>query len=106
MREETAEQERDKHFSTIRPVIPMRQEWRVKEKTDAPEPMTSDDGMDLLDDDESQLIKDGSPLPTGMDINMVFMLPPEFRGAEVKVAQMCLGPKRLFLRSLKSQAST
>jgi hypothetical protein len=44
--------------------------------------MTPDDDMDLLDDDESLLIKDGSPLPTDMDINMVFTLPAEFRGVE------------------------
>jgi hypothetical protein len=32
MREEAAEKERDEHFNTIWPVIPMKQEWRVKEK--------------------------------------------------------------------------
>jgi hypothetical protein len=46
--------------------------------------------MDLLDDNKSPLIKDGSPPPTDMDINMVFTLPAEFRGAEEEVAQMCL----------------
>jgi hypothetical protein len=51
--------------------------------------------MDLLDDEEAPLIKDGSPLPIGMDINMVFMLPAEFRGAEEEVAQMCLDPKEV-----------
>jgi hypothetical protein len=56
-------------------------------------PMTSNNDMDLLDDDESLLIKDGSLPPTSMDINMVFMLSAEFRGAEEEVAQMCLGPK-------------
>jgi hypothetical protein len=49
--------------------------------------------MDLLDDDEAPLIKDGSPPPTGMDINMVFTLPAKLRGAMEEVAQMCLGPK-------------
>jgi hypothetical protein len=49
--------------------------------------------MDLLDDDESPLIKDGSPPPIGMDINLVFTLPTEFRGAEEEVTQMCLSPK-------------
>ncbi len=53
----------------------------------------SDDDMDLLDDDQPPLIKDGSPPPTGMDINMVFTLPTEFRGAEEEATQMCLGPK-------------
>jgi hypothetical protein len=67
----------------------------VKEKVNVSTPMTSDDDMDLLDDDEAPLIKDGSPPLTGMDINMVFMLPTEFRGVEEEVAQMCLGPKEV-----------
>jgi hypothetical protein len=67
----------------------------VKEKVNVSIPMTSDDDMDLLDDDEAPLIKDGSPPLTGMDINMVFMLPTEFRGVEEEVAQMCLGPKEV-----------
>jgi hypothetical protein len=67
----------------------------VKEKVNVSIPMTSDDDMDLLDDDEVPLIKDGSPPLTGMDNNMVFMLPTEFRGVEEEVAQMCLGPKEV-----------
>jgi hypothetical protein len=86
MREEAAEKERDEHFNTIQLVIPMKQEWRVKEKVDASAPMSSDDDMDLLDDDEAPLIKDGSPPPTCKDINMVFTLPDEFRGVEEEVA--------------------
>jgi hypothetical protein len=49
--------------------------------------------MDLLDDDESLLIKDGSPPLTGMDINMVLMLLAEFMGVKEEIAQLCLGPK-------------
>jgi hypothetical protein len=63
-------------------VILMKQEWRVKEKVSTPTTMTSDDDMDLLDDDEALLIKDMSPPPTGMDINMVFTLPAKFRGID------------------------
>jgi hypothetical protein len=74
-------------------VIQTRQEWRVKEKADTPAPMTSNDDMDLLDDDEPPLIKEGSPPPISMDANMVFMLPDEFRGVKEEVAQMYLGPK-------------
>jgi hypothetical protein len=92
MRGEAVEKERDEYFNIIRPVISMKQDWRVKEKVDTPAPMTSDDDMDLLDDDEAPLIKDGSPPPIGMDINMVFTLVAEFRGIE-EVAQMCLSPK-------------
>jgi hypothetical protein len=86
LREEAAEKERDKHFNIVRPMFPTKQEWRMKEKTSTPTLTTSDDDMDLLDDDESPLIKDGSPSPIGMDINMVFTLPAEFRGAEEEVA--------------------
>jgi hypothetical protein len=65
----------------------------VKEKADIPALMTFDDDMDLRDDDEAPMIKDGSLPPTDMDINMVFTLPAEFEGIEKEVAQMCLGPK-------------
>jgi hypothetical protein len=97
MRKEVAEKERGEHFNDIRLVIPMRQEWRVKEKADTLAPTTSNDDMDLLDDDEAPLIKDGSSPPTRKDINMVFMLPTKFRGAEDEVAQMCLNPKEAML---------
>jgi hypothetical protein len=58
LREEAVKKERDEYFNTIRPVIPMKQEWRVKEKANTPALMASNDNMDLLDDDESPLIKD------------------------------------------------
>jgi hypothetical protein len=44
------------------------------------------------------LIKDWSPPSTGMDINMVFTLSAEFKGAEEEVAQMCLGPKEAMFK--------
>jgi hypothetical protein len=66
-------------------MIPTKQEWRVKEKTNTPALMTSDDEMDPLDDDESLLIRDGSPPPTDMDINMVFMSSATFRGVEGEI---------------------
>jgi hypothetical protein len=98
LREEVVEKERNEHFNTIRPMLPTKQEWRVKEKVSNPALTASDDDMDLLDDDESALIKDGSPPPTSMDINMVFMLPTEFRGAKKEVAQMCLDPKKVVFK--------
>jgi hypothetical protein len=73
-------------------MIPTKPEWRVKEKTSTHALMTSNDDMDLLDDDESPLIKDGSPPLTDMDINMVFLLLAEFRGVEEEIAQMFLVP--------------
>jgi hypothetical protein len=88
LREEVTEKERDKHFNIIRSIILTKQEWRKKEKTSTPMLIASDDIIDLLDDDESPLIKDGSPPPTGMDINMVFTLPAKFRGVEEEITQM------------------
>jgi hypothetical protein len=90
LREEVVQKKRDKHFNTIQPMFLTMEEWRVKEKTSAPALIAFDDDMDLLDDGESPLIKDGSLPPTDMDINMVFTLPAKFRGAEEEVVQMCL----------------
>jgi hypothetical protein len=73
-------------FNTIQPMFPTKQEWRVKEKADIPAPTTSNDNKDLPDNDKSLLIKNGSPPPIDKDINMVFRLPAEFRGAEDEVA--------------------
>jgi hypothetical protein len=76
----------------------------VKEKTSTPTLMASDDNIDLLDDDESLLIKDGSSPLTGMDINMGFTLPTEFRGAKEEDAQMCLGPKEAMFEKLEESS--
>jgi hypothetical protein len=95
MMEEASEKEGDEYFNTVRLVIPMKQQWRVKEKVNALAPTTSDNDMDLLDDDKALLIKDGSPPLTSMDINMMFTLPAEFRGVEEEAAQMCLNPKKV-----------
>jgi hypothetical protein len=61
--------------------------------------MTFDDDMDLLDDDEAPLIKNGSLPLTTRDINMVFTL-----SAEEEVAQMCLGPKEVVFEKLEESS--
>jgi hypothetical protein len=50
----------------------------VKEKTSPLALKAFDGDMDLLDDDESPLIKDEPSPLTSMDINIVLMLPVEF----------------------------
>jgi hypothetical protein len=95
LREEAIEKERYKHFNTIGPMFPTKQEWRINEKASTPVLIASDNDMNLLDDDESPLIKDGTSPPIGMDINMVFMLPSEFRRDDEVVAQLYLGPKEI-----------
>jgi hypothetical protein len=72
----------------------------VKEKVVAPALTVSNNDMDLLDDDKSSLIKDGSLPPTNVDINMVFMLPTEFIGVKEEVAQMCLSANEVMFEKL------
>jgi hypothetical protein len=74
----------------------------VKEKASNPTLTASDDDMDLLDDDESSLIKGRFLPPTDMDINMIFTLSAEFRGAEDEIAQMCLDPKEVVFKNEES----
>jgi hypothetical protein len=66
--------------------------------------VASDNNMDLLDDSESLLIKDGSLPLTSMDIDMVFTLPDEFRGAEEEITQMCLGSKGAMFENLEQSS--
>jgi hypothetical protein len=76
----------------------------VKEKVNAPAPITFADDRDRLDDDEATLIKDECLPPTGMDINMVFTMPAVFRGMEEEVAQMCLSPKEAVFENPKESS--
>jgi hypothetical protein len=89
LREEAAEKERDEHFNAIWLMIPAKKEWRVKEKSGMSVHTTSNDDMDLLDNEESPLIKDGSP-PLA-SIQPLIM----FRGVYDEIAQLCLGPKEV-----------
>jgi hypothetical protein len=85
-------------------MIPLKQEWRMKERTIMPALTTFDDDMDLLDDDEFPLIKDGSLPPIDMDINMVFTLSVDFKGVKEEIIQMCLGPKEAIFKKPKESS--
>jgi hypothetical protein len=87
--EEKAKKEREKNFNAIKQMQSPKKVWKPKQVEKVEEVFSSDDDMDLLD---SPLIKDGSPPPEGMDINMVHFLPAEF-AIEEEVAQLCLGSK-------------
>jgi hypothetical protein len=104
LREETTKKERDEYFNDIRPMIPLKQEWRVKERTIMPALTTFDDDMDLLDDDEFPLIKDVSLPSIDMDINMVFTLSVDFKGVKEEIIQMCLGPKEAIFKKPKESS--
>jgi hypothetical protein len=69
-------------------------------------PCTHDlnDDMVLLDDGESPPIKDESSPPISIDINMVFTLSAELRGAEEEVTQMCVIPKEVVFEKPKESS--
>ena len=92
LREARAEKLRDEIFNEIKPMVPVRREWRVK-SVETPVQALDDDEDDLLDYEGSPMIKNDTPPHESMDINMVFTLPSEFRVAGEEVAQLCLGPK-------------
>jgi hypothetical protein len=105
MREEAAKKERDEHFNAMHSVIPMKQEWRVKEKVDVPAPMTSDDDIDLLDEEEAPLIKDGSATDRYGHQHGVHTA-GRVQGLRRRPLRCVLAQRRPCSRSPKSQANT
>jgi hypothetical protein len=107
LREGAAKKERDEHFNNIRLVIPLKQEWRVNEKTNTPVLTASHYHMDLLDDDESPLIK-----RTGLRLQPAWISTwcsccQARSGTSRRRSLRCtLVLRRSCLRSLMSRAST
>ncbi|WVZ82538.1 hypothetical protein U9M48_029792 [Paspalum notatum var. saurae] len=94
VREDEAEKARDEWLNEIKPTVPVRKEWRAKPVKAPAVPAHSDDEDDMLDDEGSPVIKDGSPPHDAMDMNMVFILPSEFQAVEEsETAQLYLGPQ-------------
>jgi hypothetical protein len=92
LRKDEAEKRRDEWFNEARPMIHVRKEWKAKPVV-VSSPTPSEDEDDLLSNDGSPVIRNGSP-PDNMEINMVFTLPLEFRAVEEsETTQLCLGPK-------------
>jgi hypothetical protein len=98
--------ERDEHFNDIRPVIPMKHGWRVKEKANTPAPMISDDNMDLLDNEEAPLIEDGSCHRLVWTSTWCSRCRPSSGVPRSRSLRCVLALKRSCSRSPKSQAST
>ena len=70
--------------------------------------------LDDMDDDsgeepDSPLVRDGTPPPQPMDVNMVFTLPAEFKAnsdtLEEAIAQLCLGLKATTFKKPKDYKS-
>jgi hypothetical protein len=106
LREEVAKKKKDEHSNTIQPMIPTKQEWRVKEKTSMPTLTTSNDDMDLLDDDESPLMKDESPSPLEWMSTWYLHCWPSSEVSRRRLLSHALVPRKSCSRSPRSQAST
>ena len=61
--------------------------------------------MDALEEETDMLDYESTPVHEGMDINMVYYLPAEFRAVDEQgeVAQLDFGPKTQYSRSQKNQ---
>ena len=73
-------------------------------QVEVPTVSPSDDGDDMLD--EYMMIRDDSAPHNGMDVNIFFILPLEFRAIDEKVSQLNLDSKEAIFESLKNRANT
>ena len=133
MAEQEAEKQRDKLFNDTRPMVPPKQVWRPKKIQDTaastsitaiPTSPKEDDAIDMtssatlltypslgqisesvdaLEEEADMLDYECTPVHEGMDINMVYYLPAEFRavGEEGEVAQLDFGPKNAIFEKPK-----
>ena len=133
MAEQEAEKQRDKLFNDTRPMVPPKQVWRPKQiqdtststsittiptspKEDDATYMTScatlltypslgqiSESVDALEEEADMLDYESTPVHEGMDINMVYYLPAEFRAVdeEGEVAQLDFGPKNAIFEKPK-----
>ena len=133
MAEQEAEKQRDKLFNDTRPMVPAKQMWRPKQIqdtsastsiTEVPTPPKEDDAtaitssttlptspsldqisesVDPLEEEADMVDYESTPVHEGMDINMVYYLPAEFRvvDEEGEVAQLDFGPKNAIFEKPK-----
>jgi hypothetical protein len=88
----------------LRPMTRPRQTWREKRLAREENSTDSNDSHDEFKIGESSSMKvdvESTAQPT-LDINMVFVIPKEFRAQKTEVAELCAGIKRaVFERSGK-----
>ena len=131
--EHEVEKQREKLFNKIRPMAPAKQMWRPKQIesiaastsiTAAPTPPKKDDVVPItssiplvtsssteetsspiytLGDEDDMVDCEYTPAQEGMDINMVYYLPAEFRAVDEQgdVAQLEFGPKNAIFEKPK-----
>jgi hypothetical protein len=99
--EKRREEERDRWFNQARPMLGVKKTW--KEKMLAREEYDEDNDSSKHDvyaekGEEARSKDDGDEsVPTGtnaMEVNMVFVIPDEFRAPRSKIAELMVGTDR------------
>jgi hypothetical protein len=85
MTEKMKEEERDRWFNEDRPMVIPKKTWREKRLAREEKDDDNSSGSDKEESAEAQ---------GDMDMNMVFVLPTEFRAGEGNVAELALGVER------------
>jgi hypothetical protein len=96
MTEKMEEEERDRRFNEDRPMVIPKKTWREKRLAREEKDDDNSSGSDKEESTEAQ---------GDMDINMVFVLPTEFRAGEGDVAELTLGAERAVFEKTSEQGS-
>jgi hypothetical protein len=96
MTEKMEEEERDRWFNEDRPMVIPKKTWREKRLAREEKDDDNSSGSDKEESTEAQ---------GDMDINMVFVLPTEFRAGEGDVAELTLGAERAVFEKTSEQGS-
>uniref|UniRef100_A0A804R3E7 Uncharacterized protein n=1 Tax=Zea mays TaxID=4577 RepID=A0A804R3E7_MAIZE len=95
MTEKMEEEERDRWFNEDRPMVIPKKTWREKRLAREEKDDDNSSGSDKEESTEAQ---------GDMDINMVFVLPNEFRAGEGDVAELTLGAERAVFEKTRAGA--
>lgn len=96
MTEKMKEEERDRWFNEDRPMVIPKKTWREKRLAREEKDDNSSSGSDKEESAEAQ---------GDMDINMVFVLPTEFRAGEGDETELTLGAERAVFEKTSEQGS-
>uniref|UniRef100_A0A804LNR3 Uncharacterized protein n=1 Tax=Zea mays TaxID=4577 RepID=A0A804LNR3_MAIZE len=97
MTEKMKEEERDRWFNEDRPMVIPKKTWREKRLAREEKDDDTSSGSDKEESAEAQ---------GDMDINMVFVLPTEFRAGEGDEAELTLGAERADWKKRKRKVTT
>jgi hypothetical protein len=105
MAEKLREEERDHCLNRARPMIPHEQTWREKclaREENGTDSDNNNEGLDESKEKEGEEGNDGQHIDVVMEVNMVFVLPKDFRAPESDVSELAFGAeKAMFEKPMK-----